>query len=168
MKENLLLVVLIGVVMAQGAIIAYLIDFIKKMKSRNDNKGIARKEKGYLEKISDLYEEVERLEYQLSFYKGEVAKWKEKATEYAYAMEDITVLYGKACETITNYIREGLLIRSFSDSVSAYEHFTNTWRDLNSRRFVETYKFNEILNDPQDLEDLFGTSDMEFLSEVFR
>lgn len=175
MKEILLLIViavLSTVVIAQGIVIYFLIknrrNYARKIKRQNTDKAVARREKGYLEKISNLYSEVERLEGQLSFYKNEVTKWKQKASEYAYAMQDIVALYSKACETISNYLREGYLIRNISDSQSGYEHFKTTWRDLQNRRFIDTYKFNEILDDPDELEFLFGTSDMNYLAEVFQ
>lgn len=168
----MIIIVLGSAVVLEGLIIAFLIrnrkNFSKKVKKQFSDKNVVRREKGYLEKISDLYQEVERLEKQLVFYKSEVSRWKQKATEYAYAMQDIVELYSKACETISNYLREGLLIKSFSDSSSAYDHFRITWRDLQSRRFIDTYKFQEILDDPEELEFLFGTSDMNYLAEVFQ
>lgn len=168
----IIIVMLSIVIIVQGSIIVFLLknrrDYAKKVKRHHSDSNVARREKGYLEKISDLYSEVERLEQQLSFYKNEVVKWKQKATEYAHAMQDIVELYSKACGTISDYLREGLLIKSFSESSSAYDHFRITWKDLHSRRFIETYKFQEILDDPKELEFLFGTSDMSYLAEIFQ
>lgn len=175
MNTNLLIAVIAilgGVVCLQGAIICFLFanrkKFAKKVKKANSNKMVEKREQSYRQKISNLYGEIDRLEKQYSFYKSEAKRYKEKATDYAYAMEDVTKLYRKACETISNYVREGLLIKNFSDSVSAYEQFTSTWRDLNYRKYIETYKFSEVISQPQELEELFGTSDMGILSEVFQ
>lgn len=170
--KDVLIVVLAIAALFEGGVIYCLVkrnkSFIKKVKTLYLDKNVARREKNYLTKISDLYEEVERLEKQLSFHKDELVKWKEKASEYAYAMQDIVELYSKACGTISNYLREGLLIKDFSNSSSAYEQFNMTWTDLQNRRFIETYKFQNILDNPEQLEYLFGTCDMEYLSQVFK
>lgn len=174
MNTNLLIAVVAvlgSLVVVEGAIICFLIlnrkKFAKKVKKQNSDKSVAKREKVLRNKIADLYGEIERLEKQYNFYKKEAIRYKEKAADYAYAMEEITSLYRKACETISDYVQEGILIKNFSDSKAAYEEFSNTWRDLQVRKYVETYKLENIINDPQDLENLFGTSDMGFLSEVF-
>lgn len=172
MMKDVLIVVLAIAALFEGGVIFCLVEgrisFAKKMKKQYLDKNVAIREKGYLTKISDLYEEVERLEKQLTFYKGELVRWKEKAADYAHAMQDIAELYSKACGTISDYLREGLLIKSFSNSSSAYDHFNMTWKDLQNRRFIETYKFHDILDNPEQLEQLFGTCDMEYLSQVFQ
>lgn len=171
MMKDILIVVLAIAALFEGGVIFCLVEnrasFAKKIKDKYLDKNVARKEKGYLTKISDLYEEVERLEKQLVFHKDEIVRWKSKAHDYAYAMQDVAELYGKACGTISDYLREGLLVKSFSQSKSAYEDFHTTWKDLQDRRFIDTYKFQEILDNPNELEYLFGTSDMNVLTEVF-
>lgn len=175
MNTNLILaiaIVLLGLVsIAEGALIVMLIksrkEYAKKIKRRYANKTVERTQRVLKEKINDLYEEVERLEKQLAFHKGEVRRYKEQMSEYAYAMNKVTVLYEKACTTISEYVQSGLLIREFSDSRIAYDDFQNTWRDLQFRKYIKTYKLGDIINEPTELEFLFGTSDMEFLSEIF-
>lgn len=164
MNTNLLIAVIAilgGVVCLQGAIICFLFANRKKFAKK------VKREKALRNKISSLYAEVERLEKQSNHYKAESKRYKAKASEYAYAMEDIRVLYQKACTTISEYVQAGLLIKSFSESKAAYEDFLATWRDLQIRKYVQTYNLRNIIEDPEELEFLFGTSDMGFLSEVF-
>ena len=95
------------------------------------------------------------------------SKYKDKMEDYAYAMNKVTSLYEKACTTISEYVQSGLLIREFSDSRIAYDDFQNTWKDLQFRKYIRTYKLGDIVNEPEELKFLFGTSDMGFLSEIF-
>lgn len=168
-----LIAVLVLIVIVQGVIIVRLLNvknnYAKRIKRRRE----VEKKKDL--KIASLRAKVEEMQKEFSnvdgstyFHEKEAKKWKKEAREYAYAMQNIVELYGKACETISNYLREGLLIRSFSENTSSYEYFTTTWRDLQSRRYIETYKFRDILDDPEELEFLFGTSDMNYLAEVFQ
>lgn len=173
--EKILIVIitiLSVVTVIQGAAIALLIqsrkDFANKIKRKYSCNIVQRKEKGYISKISNLYADVERLERQLHLYKAEMKVWKQKTNIYASEMKQVTLLYSKSCETISNYLREGLLIKSFSDSHVAYEQFKLTWQSLQDRNIVEVFKFQDLLDDSDDLEYLFGTADMQYLSKVFQ
>lgn len=172
MNTNLLLTIIAvlgSITILQGAMICFMIlnrkKFSKKMKRRTSV--VKKREKTLREQIANLFGEIEKLEKQVAFYKGNMKTYKEKASEYAYAMEEIIRLYQKACTTISEYVQAGLLIKSFSESKAAYEDFLATWRDLQIRKYVQTYNLRNIIEDPEELEFLFGTSDMGFLSEVF-
>lgn len=175
MNTNLILIIavaLLGLIsIAEGALIVMLIksrkDYAKKIKRKYANRNVNRTIKALREKVSDLNEEVERLENQLDFQKSETKRFKDKIGDYAYAYNKITSLYEKACTTISEYVQSGLLIRQFSDSRTAYDDFQNTWKDLQFRKYIRTYKLGDIVNEPEELEFLFGTSDMGFLSEIF-
>ena len=175
MNTNLILIIavaLLGLIsIAEGVLIVMLInsrkDYAKKIRRKYIDRNVDRTVKTLKEKIRDLSEEVERLEQQLDFHKGEVRRYKDKMEDYAYAMNKVTSLYEKACTTISEYVQSGLLIREFSDSRIAYDDFQNTWKDLQFRKYIRTYKLGDIVNEPEELKFLFGTSDMGFLSEIF-
>ena len=88
MNTNLILIIavaLLGLIsIAEGVLIVMLIksrkDYAKKIRRKYIDRNVDRTVKTLKEKIRDLSEEVERLEQQLDFHKGEVedtkTKWK--------------------------------------------------------------------------------------------
>lgn len=173
--ENILLlmvVVLSTVVVLQSVVIGVLVanrkKFAAKIKQKYDVIKVENRNMNYRKKIADLYGEIDSLQRSFNKCNEDKIEYKIKANDYAYAMDKITKLYQVACGTISSYIQSGLLIKDFSENRHAYEDFVNIWRGLQDRQYVRVYKLNQIIDNPKDLEYLFGTSDRGFLSEVFK
>lgn len=155
----------------EGCLIIFLIrdkrHFASKVKTKA-SETIFKQTTKYSQEVNSLRKEMRELRRQQFYCRKELNKWKQKARDYAFAMQDISELYSKACGAISDHLREGFLIKSFSDSDLAYEHFNATWKNLQYRKVIQTYNFQDILDCPDDLEYLFGTSDLNALSEVFQ
>ncbi|MEG1494693.1 MAG: hypothetical protein RR406_00115 [Bacilli bacterium] len=127
----------------------------KNMKNYTHKRETSALKRNLQTKICSLESSKQGMEIRIKKLEDEVEYFRNKMLDYSHAYELNYKHFNIACGTISDLLREGLLIKRINSEIT----FKSFFNDLVKKGYVEVYNPNGEWNVTKtDLLDIFGTS----------